>query len=395
MPATSPLYKRIKRHVIGRTHVFFAATAPGFEPLCQQELLKRLPGVSQANITPGGVMFEGRLEDCFRANLKLHIPNRILMRISTFKSSNFRQLEKKAGDFAWELYVRTDSRLKVHVATRHCRLRHTAAIAERIKRAINERLSGFASDQHLQESAGSPQDIFIRGVDDHFSASIDSSGDLLYKRGLKEHAGKAPLRESLAAGALMLAGYDGDEPLLDPLCGTGTFSLEGALMAKRIPAGGFRDFAFTRWPAFIEKRWNYIKHQAESEILQPKQPLIFASDIDEAACQKLQSCIEKYDLTDAVRVRQIDFFDLDPLELTDRVGTICINPPFGRRLGKRQESEAFFHAVGDKLKQAYQGWKLVLLAPGRKMANRIPFQTKSIPIRHGGLQLKLLVGKIQ
>jgi putative N6-adenine-specific DNA methylase len=190
-------------------------------------------------------------------------------------------------------------------------------------------------------------------------------------------------------------GYDGSEPLLDPLCGTGTFSLEGALMTKRIPAGWFRDFAFTRWPSFKEKRWNYIRRQAESKIVQSQRPVIFASDTDGEACQKLEACIRKYDLADAVQVQQIDFFNLDPLELTDRKGTVCINPPYGRRLGERQESEAFFLAVGEKLKQAYRGWKLVLLAPGTKVVKMLPFKTRTIPIWHGGLKLRLLTGKIK
>jgi putative N6-adenine-specific DNA methylase len=395
MYSRSALSKRIKRHIIARPQHFFAATSPGFEEVCLQELMKRLPDIYQASATPGGVEFEGRLENCFRANLSLHVPNRILMRIRTFKSTNFRQLEKIAGNIAWELYVRPRSRLKVQVATRHCRLHHSGAIAERMTRIINERLSGFESDGRLPESAEGAQNIFVRGVDDHFSTSIDSSGELLYRRGLKEHTGKAPLRENLAAGALMLAGYDGSEPLLDPLCGTGTFSLEGALMAKRIPAGWFRDFVFKRWPSFREKRWNYIRRQAESEMVQSQRPVIFASDTDGDACQKLEACIRRYHLADTIKVQQIDFFNLDPLELTDRSGTVCINPPYGRRLGKRKESEAFLGAVGDRLIQAYRGWKLVLLAPGRKMTDMLPFQVQSIPVRHGGLKLRLLTGKIQ
>src|SRR5210317_282755 len=98
MPTTSPLFKRIKRHVIGRERTFFAATPPGFEPLCLQELSNLHPAVGNARVTPGGVEFSGRLDDCYRANLNLRLPNRILMRISAFKSSNFRQLEKKIGD---------------------------------------------------------------------------------------------------------------------------------------------------------------------------------------------------------------------------------------------------------------------------------------------------------
>jgi putative N6-adenine-specific DNA methylase len=395
MTSQSPLFKRIKRHVIGRQQHFFAATSPGFEPICLQELLKLQPPASQAVVTPGGVEFEGRLDDCYRANLNLRLPNRILMRIGAFKSSNFRQLERKIGDIPWELYLHPGGLLKVHVATTHCRLRHSGAITERFQQAISSHPCQIEPVEKMQQMAAGDQNLYVRGADDLFSVSIDSSGDLLYKRGLKKHAGKAPLRETIAAAALLLAGYEGNQPLIDPLCGAGTFSLEAALIAKQIPPGWFRDFAFTKWPSFLAKRWNYIRRQSESGFVHPAQPLIFASDIDQRACQKLQSCVEKYSLSDAVEVQQTSFFDLDPRNLTARSGIICINPPYGHRLGGRLESEKFFYAICDKLKKDYRHWKLALLAPGRKLARAVPFQTKSYPILHGGLKLALMVGKIQ
>jgi putative N6-adenine-specific DNA methylase len=395
MPSENPLSKRIKRHVIGRRHTFFAATAPGFEPVCLQELLKLKAASGEARITPGGVEFEGRIDDCYLANLHLRSANRILMRIQTFRSSNFRKLEKKLLDIPWELYLHAGRLPKVHVATKHCRLHHSGAIADRFRKRIARQLARFESDQKIRNIALAEQKIYVRGIDDRFTVSIDTSGDLLYKRGLKKHAGKAPLRETLAATALMLAGYDGRDPLLDPMCGSGTFSLEGALMVKRIPAGWFRDFAFMGWPSFRPKRWNYIRRQAESQFVKLTRPTIFASDTDPGACQKLERCVQKYSMSDAVQVNSRDFFDLDHRGFTDRVGAICINPPYGRRLGRRNESEKFFHAICDKLKHEYQGWNLVLFAPGRKLAGTLPFQTKSYPILHGGLKPVLLIGKIQ
>jgi putative N6-adenine-specific DNA methylase len=433
MPPEDPLSKRIKRHVIGRKHNFFVATSPGFEPVCLQELLKLKPDAGEACITPGGVEFEGRLDDCYLTNLNLRSANRILMRIDTFKSSNFRKLKKKLLDIPWELYLHAGKPPKVHVTTKHCRLHHSGAIAERFRTTIAGQLSRFGSTttrkaggldftaiggkrrgreapQSLQVEPGAKhpvwktqsdkkitsaeQNIYVRGIDDCFTVSIDSSGDLLYKRGLKKHAGKAPLRETLAAAALLLAGYDAHEPLLDPMCGSGTFSLEGALMAKRIPAGWFRDFAFKRWPSFRPKTWNYMRHQAESQFVNTEKARIFASDTDPDACQKLERCVHKHRMSDVVRVNSIDFFDLNPRELTDRTGVICINPPYGRRLGGRNEAERFFQAICERLKQEYHGWNLVLFAPGRKLAGTIPFQTKAYPILHGGLKLALLIGKI-
>jgi len=395
MSPENPLSKRIKRHVIGRKHAFFAATAPGFEAVCLQEVLKLKATAGEARVTPGGVEFEGRIDDCYLANLHLRSANRILMRIHTLTSSNFRKLEKKLSDIPWELYLRAGRLPKVHVATKHCRLHHSGAIAERFRKCIAEQLSRLESDPEFTTAASVGQKIYVRGVDDRFTVSIDTSGDLLYKRGLKKHAGKAPLRETLAAAALLLAGYDGRGPILDPMCGSGTFSLEGALMAKRIPPGWFRDFAFMGWPSFRPKRWNYMRRQAESQFVKPARPMIFASDTDPGACQKLESCVRKYGMSDAVQVNSRDFFDLDYRVYTDRAGVVCINPPYGRRLGGRNESEKFFKAICDRLKQEYRGWNLVLFAPSRKLAGTLPFQTKSYPILHGGLKVTLLIGKMR
>ncbi len=395
MSSETSLAKRIKRHVIGRKRSFFAATSPGFESVCFHELINLQLAEDAVSVTSGGVEFAGRLNDCHLANLNLVSANRILMRIHTFKSTNFRQLEKKTLDIPWELYLQPGHLPKIQVTTKHCRLHHTGAISQKFQSTISLRLGGIKPYEENQKISSVPQNIYVRGVDDRFNVSIDSSGDILYKRGLKKHTGKAPLRETLAAAALLLADYDGRDPLLDPMCGSGTFSLEGALMAKRIPAGWFRDFAFMGWPSFRPKRWTYIKRQAESHFVQPDRPLIFASDTDRGACQKLESCVQKHLLSDAVQVNHRDFFELDHRELTDRVGVICVNPPYGRRLGGRAESEKFFHAICDKLKREYRGWKLVLFAPNKKLAGTVPFQTKSYPILHGGLKPVLVVGKIQ
>jgi putative N6-adenine-specific DNA methylase len=395
MPTTSPFFKRIKRHVIGREHTFFAATPPGFEPICLRELSSLHPVAGNARVIPGGVEFKGRLDDCYRANLSLHLPNRILMRIIAFKSSNFRQLERKVSDIPWELYLHPGSLLKVHVATKHCRLHHSAAISDRFQKTVASQLSAIQHDEKPLKTTDAEQNIFVRGKDDRFTVSIDSSGELLYKRGLKKHTGKAPLRETLAAASLLLAGYKGSQPLIDPMCGAGTFSLEGALIAKCIPPGWFRDFAFRGWPSYLAKRWDYIKRQAQSGFVQPERPMIFASDTDPDACQRLKDGVEKFSLSDAVRVYQKDFFDLAPRELTDQIGVICINPPYGRRLGQKHDSQKKFHAICDKLKSDYSGWKLVLFAPSKKLAGTVPFATESYPILHGGLKLTLLIGKIQ
>jgi putative N6-adenine-specific DNA methylase len=240
-----------------------------------------------------------------------------------------------------------------------------------------------------------PQNIYVRGIDDCFTISIDSSGDHLHKRGLKKHPGKAPLRETIAAAALLLAGYRGDRPLVDPMCGTGTFSLEAALMAKKIPPGWFREFAFEGWPSFRQAQWNYLKRQYEKKFARHGTQSIFAFDNDPRTAKRLKNCLKRHDLEDAVSVAQKNFFYLSPSEFSDQKGLVTLNPPYGRRMGTRDESERFFLSISRRLKQTYKGWKLILIAPSKRIEKKVPFKLKTYPIFHGGLMLKLMVGKIR
>ncbi len=395
MSAESPLTKRIKRHVIGRRRDYFAVTAPGFETLCLNELQFLVPDHLAASADTGGVAFNGRLQECYLANLNLRTANRILMRIETVDATSFSQLKNKLSEISWELFLNADQVLQTHVATRHCKLYHTGAISERILNAIEARKKNWEFKVPDEKSPSLTQNIYVRGVDDRFTVSIDSSGEGLYKRGLKQHAGTAPLRETLAAASLSLAGYSGTEPLIDPMCGAGTYSLEAALMVKKIPPGWFRDFAFMQWPAYRKKRFEYLKGQFQDDFEPPEKPLIFASDKDPLACRQLEQCTRQFGLSDTVSIHNADFFDLVPGDFTDQPGLITINPPYGRRIGTRQESIEIFQAICETLAREYKGWKLVLIAPSKQLEKKVPFKLKAYPLFHGGLVLKLMVGKIR
>ena len=395
MTSESPLTKRIKRHVIGRRREYFAVTAPGFEKLCLNELRSLAPDNLTASVVSGGVSFKGRLQDCYLANLNLRTANRILMRIDTINATSFSQLQKNLSEIAWELFLRADQVPQIHVATRHCKLYHTEAISERTVNVIKARKKKSEFMVPGEKLPFLSPNIYVRGIDDRFTVSIDSSGDHLHKRGLKKHPGQAPLRETIAAAALLLAGYKGTRPVIDPMCGTGTFSLEAALMAKNIPPGWFREFAFMGWPSFRRAQWEYLKHQCEKQFARPNTQLIFASDKDPSAAKRLKKCLKQHNLMDAVSIAQKNFFSLSPSELTDQNGLIAMNPPYGRRMGTLEASEQFFMSICDRLKQDYKGWKLILIAPTKPISKKIPFKLKTYPLFHGGLILKLMVGNIR
>ncbi|MBW1799963.1 MAG: hypothetical protein JRJ85_04455 [Deltaproteobacteria bacterium] len=390
----TPFEKRIKRHVTGRTQTFVVITSPGLEKAVFKEIQSLPSPPEKIEAGKGWVEFAGRLQSCYLTNLKLRTAHRVLLRLTAFKSTNFRYLEKRLLSFPWELFLPCHPDVQVRVSTKGSRLYHTGAISDHVIKGVMKRLE---ADTH--PSAGSspsqPVRIFVRAVNDVFTLSLDSSGELLYKRGIKTHHAHAPLRETIASGALIMAGYDGTGPLIDPMCGAGTFALEAAMISAGMPPGWYRSFAFMDWPAFRPRQWAYLRRQEEKHIRsEPDGPLIFASDIEAQACAMLAESLETAGLAPRVRVERADFFDLSPRSISDTRGTVALNPPYGRRLGFPKESDALFHDICRKLQSDYKGWRLALIAPAKHLIENIPFRMKVHRIYHGGLNVYLLTGVI-
>jgi putative N6-adenine-specific DNA methylase len=346
--------------------------------------------VSDIEATAGGVAFSGRLPLIYQANLHLRTPVRILMRIGSFKAGHLVQLQRKLADWPWELYLPAGAEPSIRVSTRRSRLYHSGAIRERFLSSITSRLAGGS----LQASVSGAPVVFVRAVENHFVVSVDSSGRLLYKRGIKTHRGRAPIRENLAAAALMRAGYTGDAPLMDPMCGSGTFALEALLLARNIPPGWFRDFAFMKWPSFQPCQWDYMKRKAAARIGGPPRAPIWACDRDPTAVTALKSCLAACGQAGNVRVRCRDFFDVHPVAGKAGAGLVVVNPPFGRRLGKAGDGARFFQDVCRKLALDYRGWKVILLTPSATAPLWPAWPLSRCPVVHGGLKLTMLIGRI-
>lgn len=389
-PATPALERRIKRYITGPEQVFFAVTAPGLELLCRDEL--KAIGIAEETmqVVPGGVEYTGRLQDCYRSNLHSRTATRFLMRIAQFKATGFGELEKKTARIPWELYLQPECAIEITVSTQKSRLLHTDAIAEHIEKMLTRHLG---CKRAIPPASG--QRLFVRAVSDRFTLSIDSSGPPLYKRGIKTHGGRAPLRETGAAAILNLAGYLPGTSLVDPMCGSGTFSIEAAMMAKKLPPGWYRNFAFMGWPSFRPRQWAHLRAQAETGFVHIATPCIYAYDKNPETCRTLSSCLVSFDLSDAAKVECRDFFDREtPRFFAEEPGLMVINPPFGKRLGTASQSAALIYAICDRLKASFAGWRFALLVPRPGIAGKVPFPCQSRPFHHGGLKLILLTGVV-
>src|SRR4051812_6625037 len=212
----------------------FAATAPGLESIAAGEL-KSL-GV-KGRQEPGGVAFEGDLNGVYLANLWLRTASRVLLRLGRFHASTFYELERRAKKLPWADFLPATGSVEVRVTCRKSRLYHSDAVAERILGAI-ARVAPAGIDVKIGAAPGEGDDeaetssrqlIVVRIVDDQCEVSADTSGELLHRRGYRQEVARAPLRETLAAAMVLASGWDKRQPLLDPMCGSGTIPIEAAL----------------------------------------------------------------------------------------------------------------------------------------------------------------------
>jgi len=394
------LQRRIKKHLIARTHTCFAVTGPGLEDLCQRELSAPPLALPDPRIMPGGVAFQGRLHDLYGANLHLRTATRILLRLDRLHALTFQELETRAARIPWELYLPWGNAPRIQVTLHKCRLYHSGAVGQRIAAAIRTRWRKLDSSGPERQPEPGPQVIFVRGLADRFILSLDSSGDPLYLRGLKTQGGRAPLRETLAAAILMRAGYRPGMVLLDPMAGTGTFSLEAALLAAGLPPGWQRRFPFREWPAFQSGRWRHLRRQAaEARVPPPARPAIVALDADEPTCKALDACLQQNSLTSWVTVARGDCLQVTPREVAQFTGLpapglVVLNPPYGLRLGDPAASLALYQALGKHLQQHFRAWRLALVIPPQVDLRTFPIAGSVYPLSHGGLALKLLVARI-
>ncbi|SCY70196.1 THUMP domain-containing class I SAM-dependent RNA methyltransferase [Desulfoluna spongiiphila] len=366
----------------GRDHTFYVSATPGLGGLLAQEAEACL-GLEVTRVT-GGVEFTARLESLWQAALSLRLANRILVRLASFKAENFDKLERRIAEIPWELWLPTDADPEVVVTTHHCRLYHTDAVAQRVKGVVDQALPGGEGRV--------PQKIYLRGEDDRFTLSLDAAGEPLYKRGVKTHGGRAPIRETLASAILTMAGYTGDAPLADPMCGAGTFSLEAAMRATRTPPGLFRRFAFEQWPSFREKGFAHMKREAEKAISDVSAPVIFASDLDQGAVDRLGATLAELPFGKAVGLRASDFFSLDPASVSSVPGVVVFNPPYGKRI--KGGNDAFVQRLLDHLAAHWGGWTAALAVPKQQVPRPMPRGFHGHPMSHGGLDLTVIIGRL-
>lgn len=361
------------------TENFYAIVSPGLESVCATEL-------SALEITPqevdvGGIAFAGRLRDLYRANLWLRTASRVLVRFAGFRSRDFPDLYRRAQRLPWGRFIRPETSVAFRVTCHSSRLNHTTRIAETLESALNQAL-GRATNP----VGKNPQLVLVRIVDDQVVISIDSSGELLHRRGYRQSVTAAPLRETLAAGVLMLLDWNGTEPLADPMCGSGSFLLEGARLAGQQAPGLNRSFAFMRWPGYREGLWKLLCDEAQRGEVDMNVAISGADENPKAVAAAKENC-QRSGVADQVVINQRP---LSEQPTHDGQGLVVCNPPYGKRLDLGENPEVYYSELGRQLQRVYPGWQMAMLCPDPALikATGLPFKQVA-SLDNGGLRVGL------
>jgi putative N6-adenine-specific DNA methylase len=353
------------------------ATAPGLEAVLWEEVKSlRFRAAKQV---AGGVTVNGNWRDAWRANLEVRGANKVLARIGAFRVVQLTELEKLARRVPWGSVLRTDVPFRVEVTCRKSKIYHSGAATQRIQNAISERLGAPAADDAAVT-------VMARIENDLCTISVDTSGELLHKRGFKEAVAKAPMRETMAALFLRQCGYTGTEPVVDPMCGSGTFVIEAAEIAAGLKPGRERHFAFEQLVTFDATVWDEMRRAAP---VAKSAVHFYGSDRDDGAIEMSRANAARAGVANLIDFRQHAISDLVPPP--GPPGLVIANAPYGDRVGDKKRVEALYRALGETLRTRFAGWRVGLITNEARLAKAtgLPFLPTTAPVAHGGIRVTL------
>ncbi len=379
----------------------FVVTAPGLEALAAEEL-----AALGTDAIPefGGVAWEGTREELYAACLHLRTASRVLVRVAEFRARTFFELERHARNVEWGRFVSPGRVVILRVTTRKSKLYHQGAVAERLLAAIERARgpsgsAGAVKGEEGEEEGAREQLFVVRFLHDRCTVSADASGALLHLRGYRQALARAPLRETLAAASLLGSGWRGDAPLLDPMCGSGTIAIEGALLARRVAPGLARadreprSFAFDQWPDFDPSVWREVVGRAREEILPRAGVPVLASDRDAGAVEAARANAERAGVAEDIDLSERPLSAVEP---PAGPGWLVTNPPYGARVGETRALRDLYAGLGNVARRRLPGWTLAMLSADRGLEAqaRIPFQ-EALRTRNGGIPVHLVVGRVE
>lgn len=368
------------------TYSLFVTCPRGLEAPLSQEL-EQLK-CQDIRAVDGGVACKGGMEQVYRINLHSRTASRVLLRLTKSGYRNEQDIYKAAKNIRWTDWFDLEQTFKVKVEGKRAQVKSLDFVGLKIKDAVCD---VFRDACGARPSVGKIRpDIRIHAFIDErdIQIFIDTSGEALFKRGYRQDTGEAPMRENLAAGLLLLAGYDGTQPFQDPFCGSGTIVIEAAWIATRRAPGLMRRFGFEKLKNFDAALWKKLQHEAETQI-RPASAPISGSDNDRHMIRAAVANAQAAEVDTFIRFEVKDAQDTRP---NGEGGILISNPPYGVRLAEVQALQALYPQLGAWLKQYYAGWLAGVFTGDRDMPKFMRLSPKrKIPLYNGNLDCRLFL----
>ncbi|MEC9249339.1 MAG: THUMP domain-containing protein [Pseudomonadota bacterium] len=355
----------------------FLIVAPGLENLLADEAREK--GFAVGKVETGGVNLRGDWPEVWRANLELRGATRVLVRVGVFHAVHLAQLDKRARRVPWAELIDRRHTVRVDATCRKSKIYHEKAATQRVETAIREEAgASIETEADIR--------VMVRIEHDQCTISLDTSGELLHRRGHKAAVNRAPMRETLASLFLRDCGYTGSEAVLDPMCGSGTFVIEAAEIALGLKPGRSRDFAFQHLKTFDAKRWAKMREEADTHSSDLR---FFGSDRDPGAIRMSGENAERSGVAPLCAFSHVSVRDLQPPDCDP--GLIIINPPYGGRIGDRKKLNAVYSSIGHALRSRFSGWRVGIVTSSAQLAKAtgLPLGKPGPVVDHGGTKIRL------
>ena len=367
------------------THEFFAPCPRGLAPALAEELTEL--GAKNAKAADAGVSFGGPFDLIYTANLHSRIASRILWRVAQFPYRKEDDVYQGATRVQWSNYFNAERTIKVETNAHRSPLKSLDFITLRVKDAVADQFRGATGKRPSVETREPDVRIHVFLDDKTCTLYVDTSGESLFKRGRRDHVGEAPLKKNLAAGILRLAGWKPGMPLLDPMCGAGTFLSESAEMSLNRAAGRHREFAFNKLARFNEATWDRMVANAKKVERPLEKFLIYGSDLQGRSLGHAALNLKEAGLEEAVTLKQANLLEISAPAAE---GFIVTNPPYGVRLGEKEDLAQFYPRLGDTLKQKFDGWTAFIFSGDPELARLIRLKpSRKTVLYNGALECRL------
>ncbi len=374
----------------------FATTPKGLELLLVDEL--KALGATSAAEKLAGVEFTGDLQFAYKACLWSRLANRILLRLARVPAATPEELYEGVQTINWADHLDENGTLSVNFTTSQSNITHTLFGAQKVKDAIVDQFREKSGVRPSVAKENPDLSVNVHLHRDLATISIDLSGDSLHRRGYRLSGGAAPLKENLAAAILIRAGWPAiaktGGTLLDPMCGSGTLLVEGAMMAGDIAPGLDREyFGFLGWKQHQPKLWDPLVRDALARKAEGLKnlPVIVGYDADPEAITNAFENIERTDFLGRIHVekRELEILTMPPKAQT---GLVIVNPPYGERLGEVEELAPLYTLLGTKLKEVFSGWQAAVFTGNPDLGKVMGLRAKKFyALYNGPLHCKLLL----